>query len=80
MNYTIAKFDEVQGRLTVDISKSGNEYEVSIWDKEEKASTIKTFSDLQDAYKVFEKLVSWCVFGYYTDKQRKEFLLTGTME
>ena len=80
MHYTIATFDEVQGRLTVDISKSGNEYVVGIWDKEEHASTIKTFADLQDAYKVFEKLVSWCVYGLYTDNQRKEFLLTGTME
>ena len=80
MNYTIATFEQVHGNLNIDISKSGNKYVVGIWDKEEHASTNKTFDSLQDAYKVYEKLISWCVFGYYTDKAKKQFLTTGTME
>ena len=80
MNYTIAKFEQVQGNLIIVFSKSGNEYVVEIWDKEEHASTIKEFISLHEAYTVYEKLISWCVFGYYTDNHKKQFLLTGTME
>lgn len=80
MNYTIATFEQVHGNLIVDISKSGNEYTVGIWDKELHESTTQTFHDLQEAYKVFEKIVSWCVFGFYKDSDKKKFLKTGTME
>ena len=80
MHYTIASFEQVYGNLTIDICSSGNQYVVGIWDKEEHASTTKTFDSLQEAYKVFEKLVSWCVFGYYKDSDKKEFLKTGKMK
>ena len=80
MNYTIASFEQVHGNLNIDISASGNKYVVGIWDKEKHESTTKTFDSLQDAYKVYEKLISWCVFGYYKDSDKKQFLKTGTME
>ena len=80
MHYTIASFEQVHGNLVIDICSSGNKYDVGIWDKEEHASTTKTFDRLSEAYKVFEKLVSWCVFGYYTDSDKKEYLKTGTMK
>lgn len=80
MHYSIGNFEQVQGNLIIDISKSGNQYVVGIWDKEEHASTTKTFDRLSEAYKVFEKLVSWCVFGYYKDSDKKDFLKTGTMK
>ena len=80
MNYMIASFEQIHGNLNIDISVSGNQYVLGIWDKEKHESTTSTFETLEDAYKVYEKLISWCVFGYYNDDDKKEFLRTGTMK
>ena len=80
MNYTIASFEQIHGNLNIDISKNGNQYVLGIWDKEKHESTTSTFETLEDAYKVYEKLISWCVFGYYNDDDKKEFVRTGTMK
>ena len=80
MSYTIATFDQVQGNLIIDISTCGNQWVVSIWDKEEHASTTARFDTLEDAYKVYEKMVAWSVFSYYSDEDKKTFLRTGTMK
>lgn len=80
MSYTIASFEQVNGNLNIDISTSGNKYVVGIWDKEEHESTTQTFDSLEAAYKVYEKLISWCVFGFYKDSDKKQFLKTGKME
>ena len=79
MHYTIASFEEIHGSLTIDIIHCGNQYQVAIWDKELHDSTVKTFNDLPTAYKVYEKLISWCVFSFYSNEAKKEFLSTGMM-
>lgn len=79
MNYTIGTYEQQHGNLIISIDKDGNKYLVCIWDKEKHVSTSKSFTELKEAYAVFEKLVSWCVFGFYSDSDKKHFLKTGTM-
>ena len=80
MTYTIGEFDHVHGGIKIDINKSGNNYYVGIWDKEMHSSVTKTFGNLLDAYRVYEKLVSWCVFSCYSTDDKKYFLINGTMK
>ena len=78
--YIIGKFESCNDGLIVVISKIGGNYAVEIIEKGEKAGTSKTFNRLENAHRAFEKLVHWCVFGFYTTRQKKHFLITGTIE
>ena len=80
MIYTIAILDDVQGNLKLIIDKSGNKYTVALYNKETSEQTAQTFDSILEAYKVFEKLSSWIVFSYYTEKEKRQFLTTGTMD
>ena len=79
MVYTIAVLEECHGNLVLEIGVHGNKYTVSIYNKETKDSTNQEYDKLEDAYKVFEKLSSWFVFGYYSEKAKRQFLANGTM-
>lgn len=81
MIYTIAT---MQGHctdrpLTLEIEAQGNKYSVSLYSKEG-STTRRVFDELTDAYKVFEKLSSWIVFGYYSEEDKRKYLETGTMD
>lgn len=80
MYYTIATLTEncTENPLKLSIDVHGNEY--IVWLFNENGRTKKYFKDLKDAYKVFEKLSSWIIFGYYSEKDRRQFLETGTMD
>lgn len=80
MIYTIAILEDVQGNLKLIFDKNGNKYTVSIYNTETKEDTSTTFDTIQDAYKVFEKLSSWFIFSYYSEKNKRQFLATGTMD
>ena len=78
MEYTIARMESRNISLSID--KIGNEYLVGLWDKEDHSSTTKRFGTIELAYKVFEKISSWLVFGYYSNEDKKTYLKTGTMK
>lgn len=80
MIYTIAQLEEAQGSLILNIDKNGNMYTVGLYNKETKEYTSQTFNSIAEAYKVFEKLSSWIIFSYYTEKAKRQFLATGTMD
>ena len=41
--------------------------------------TERGFKDIAEAHEVFQKLISWIIYGFYSDKSRHEYLATGTM-
>lgn len=81
MNYTIATLTECckDHPLTLDISSRGNKYLVYLSGGESGEYTSATFDSLTEAYKVFEKLSSWIIFGYYAEKDKRTYLATGLM-
>ena len=76
----IGKFDSYKDGFIVVLSQIGRNYAVEIIEKGEKAGTSKIFNRLENAHRTFEKLVHWCVFGFYTTSQKKQFLITGIIE
>ena len=80
MIYTIAQTKEVckDNPLTLSIEKSGNRYVVELMNTAHE-TTRRSFDTLMDAYKVYEKIASWFVFGCYSESDRRSFLATGTM-
>jgi len=83
VNYTLVHMEAVQRGDYISIEKSGNKYLVFLGHKrdgEESEFVHKEFDSLQAAYKVYEKLSLWLVFGLYSFKDRKSYLLTGTMD
>lgn len=83
MSYTIASFEthSNENNLHVDIGKTGNKYIVTLYsDEMPHVYNHNKFDSLTDAYAVFEKLVSWTVFGCYSLDNKREFLMWGTME
>lgn len=80
MIYTIAILEEAQGNLKLIFDKNGNQYTISLYNTETHDNSHKTFDNITDAYKVFEKLSSWIIFSYYSEKNKRQFLTTGTMD
>lgn len=61
------------------INKVGSKYAVRAHNDKNGRNVSRTFDELMEAYKVFEKIVSWVVFGLYADNDRMDFILKGTM-
>lgn len=80
MDFMITSVDDVSREVNYSINKVGNKYTVRAYSHKNKEIVSRTFDDLMDAYKVFEKIVSWIVFGLYADKDRMDFIEKGTME
>ena len=81
MIYTIVQTKETcnDNPLTLSIEKHGNRYVVELMNMALE-TTRRSFDTLMDAYKVYEKIASWFVFGYYSEADRRSFLATGTMK
>ena len=86
MYYTIASLESPHTGDRLDINKNGNKYIVYLTHKDEDSGepyslhAHREFDSLNDAYKVFEKLSSWIIYGFYDFYHRREYLLTGTMK
>lgn len=86
MYYTIASLKSPHTGDTLEINKAGNKFVVYLTQKIEDSGELcslhahRKFDELNEAYKVFEKLSSWIIFGHYNFYQRREYLLTGTMK
>lgn len=80
MDFMITSVDDVSRQVHYSINKVGNKYAVRAYSDKDGRNVSRTFDDLMEAYKVFEKIVSWIVFGFYADKDRMDFIEKGTME
>lgn len=78
MNYTIATMKSPNSGAQLTIDKSGNGYTVHY--SHEGEHTSRKFDDINEAYKKFEKLSSWIIYGLYAHNDRREYLLTDTMQ
>ena len=70
----------VSRQVHYSINKVGNKYAVRAYSDKGGRNVSRTFDDLMDAYKVFEKIVFWVVFGLYADNDRMDFIEKGTMK
>lgn len=75
MSYTIASLEDVQGTITLDLSKSGDLYLVSIYDRETEKSYHKRFRDRTDAKKRFSEISDMILDGTYSTVGRIKALL-----
>lgn len=80
MDFMITSVDDVSRQVHYSINKVGNKYAVRAYSDKDGRNVSRRFDELMEAYKVFEKIVSWVVFGLYADKDRMNFIEKGTME
>lgn len=80
MDFTITSVDDVSREVNYSINTAGELYEVRAYSKKSGRIARREFDELMEAYKVFENVVSWIVFGMYADKDRMDFIENGTME
>ena len=78
MNYTIATLESPATGVRLDLAKRGNGYVIhySLGGQ----LTSRMFDDINEAYKMFEKLSSWIIYGLYAHNDRRQYLLTDTMD
>lgn len=79
--YPIASMQQVYSSIYLYYGKSGNEYFVTLYDRENgKPATTKMFKTAAKATEVFTKIAGWICMSMYSDEQRRRYLMTGTME
>ena len=79
MKLMIASFYDASRQVHYRINNVDGNYEVRAHNDKNGRIVSRMFDDLLDAYKVFEKIVSWVVFGLYADNDRMDFIEKGTM-
>ena len=79
MNFTIASVDDISREVHYGIVQDGNKYLVVAHSDKNGRNVSRSFDELTGAYVVFEKIVGWIVFGMYSDNDRMDFILKGTM-
>lgn len=80
MNYTIATLHQQHTKIFLDYGKAGNEYFVSYDNLDQrKPATTKHFDTAAKAAEVYQKIAGWILLGCYSDDDRRNYLLTGTM-
>lgn len=79
MDFMITSVDDVSRQVHYSINKVGNKYAVRAYSDKTGRNVGRSFDELTEAYKVFEKIVGWIVFGMYSDNDRMDFILKGTM-
>lgn len=79
MNFTIASVDDISREVHYGIVQDGNKYLVVAHSDKTGRNVSRSFDELTGAYVVFEKIVGWIVFGMYSDNDRMDFILKGTM-
>ena len=80
MGFTITSIDDINRNVNYSINTAGEAYEVIAYSKKSGRIVRRKFYDLMEAYNVFEKVVSWIVFGMYSDNDRMDFIENGTMK
>lgn len=72
MDFMITSVDDISRQVHYSINKVGSKYAVRAYNDKNGRSVSRTFDELMEAYKVFEKIVSWVVFGLYADNDRMD--------
>lgn len=80
MDFEIAAIEDAAREVRYSINKCGNKYDVRAHGDKSGRFASREFENLKEAYEVFEKIVSWVVFGMYANKDRMDFIENGTME
>lgn len=80
MDFEITSVHDVSRWVFYSIYVVGDKYEVRAHSIKDGRRVSRQFDELTEAYKVFEKIVSWICFGLYADKDRLDFIEYGTME
>ena len=80
MDFMITSVDDVSRQVHYSINKCGNNYAVRAYSDKNGRSVSRWFDEPEEAYKMFEKIVYWIVFGMHTDKYRMDFIEKGTMK
>lgn len=80
MDFMITNVDDVSRQVHYSINMVGNKYAVRAHSDKNGRNVSRMFDEPTEAYKVFETIVRWIVFGLYADKDRMDFIENGTME
>lgn len=83
MNYTIATLMECnmgEGHLHLNIDKSGNEYLVGLYNDETREYTHRTFNSIDEAMGIFQTLSEWIIKSYYTEQQKRNYLVSDKVD
>ena len=72
MSYTIMSTEDMAQGMSLDISKQGNKYRVSIHQDGEHSG--KMFDTLEQAFEAYSKIAKMIAFGLYSTKDRREQL------
>lgn len=73
MHYTIASISDMAGKCTIDLDKSGNQYNISIR-TEYGASFKMKYDTRQQAHAVFMRLTEAIITGCYSYEQRCQIM------
>lgn len=74
MHYIIASIREVQTGFMAELHKNGNKYMVYANDEETDTRAYKKYDDINEAERVFAKLVHCIIQGLYNAKDRLAML------
>lgn len=74
MDFMITSVDDISRQVHYSINKVGNKYAVRAHSDKTGRNVSRRFDELTEAYKVFETIVHWVVFGMHTDNYRLDFI------
>lgn len=74
MDYTIAVLEDLAGNQTIEFCKVGNEYRVSITDREKDKYITRHYRTRKEAQFVFLNLSYAVLEGTYSFEQRKQLM------
>ena len=80
MDFMITSIDDVSKQVHYSINKVGNKYAVRAYSDKTGRNVSRRFDKLTEAYKVFERIVYWIVFGLHADNDRMDFIEKGIIE
>jgi len=75
MNYEIARMAETQGKLILSLCKSGNKYNVQLYNDETKEFTSKLFNSIDDAFIKFTQIAELIIKGMFSEADKRKMLV-----
>lgn len=76
MIYSIGYFKQVNGNYELTLLKKGNGYYLGLENAETKEYITRDFSNLEEAIKIFNKMVEILIKHYGNDTYKKNMFLT----
>ena len=75
MNYEIARMAETQGKLSLSLCKSGNKYNVQLYNDETKEFTSKLFNSIDDAFIKLTQIAELIIKGMFSEADKRKMLV-----